>query len=136
MPHKGLLPTEEKVRLVESYLAGKIGKSEVKRKYHINGQMLYDWVRLYKVRGASGLSSTNHHRKYRPELKRQAVEEYLSGAASLREICTKYDISNKSMLQQWIKLYNRHGNFKQPNSGGAIHMAKGRRPHWMRKLRL
>lgn len=126
MPHKGRLPAEGKVRLVEAYLNGDLRTTTVREKYGIDGRTLREWVRLYKVRGATGLNSATHNRKYEPELKRQAVEEYLSGLASLRELCTKYDISNKSMLQQWIKQYNGHEDFKQPNSGGAIYMTKGR----------
>jgi transposase-like protein len=127
MPRKGKLPAEEKIWLVEQYLAGEIGVSKIVREYNINAQVLYDWVRLYKVRGRAGLSGTERMRKYEPALKLQAVEAYLSEAASLRDICTKYDISSMSMLQGWIKRYNGHGDFKQPNSGGTIYMAKGRK---------
>ena len=31
------------------------------------------------------------------------------------------------MLRKWIKVYNSHKDFKQPNSGGAIYMANGRK---------
>ena len=99
MPRKVRLLAEEKIRLVEAYLAGEIGVSKFQQRYGIKDQTLYDWTRLYKLRGVAGLSGTEHNRKYSPEIKRQAVEEYLSGAASLRGLCTKYDISNKSMLQ-------------------------------------
>jgi len=119
MPRRGRLPADEKIRIVETYLAGEIGVSEFQQKYGIKNQTLYDWVRLYKLLGTAGLCATERNRKYAPELKRQAVEEYLSGLASLRELCTKYDISNKSMLQHWIKRYNSHEDFKQPNSGGC-----------------
>ncbi|MDR2043913.1 MAG: IS3 family transposase [Clostridium sp.] len=127
MPHKGLLPAEEKIKVVEKDLAGEIRVPKACQIYKINEKILHDWVRLYKIRGATGLCSTGKNRKYEPELKRQAAEGYLSGAASLRDICMKYDISNKSMLQQWIKCYNSYGDFKHPNSGGATCMTKGRK---------
>jgi hypothetical protein len=31
------------------------------------------------------------------------------------------------MLRNWIKRYNSHGDFKRPNNGEAIYMAKGRK---------
>ena len=127
MPRKGRLPAEEKIRLVEQYLAGEIGTGEIKQKYNINGQLFYDWVRIYKVRGTEGLCRTDGYRKYNPELKQQAVTEYLSGTASLREICTKYDITDKGMLQRWIKCYNGHEDTKQPSIRGGIYMTKGRK---------
>lgn len=127
MPHKGRLPAEEKIKLVEAYLAGKMDMGAIRQSYGIDSQTLYGWVRLYEVRGTAGLCATVRNRKYEPELKRQAVEEYLSGSGSLRELCTKYDISDKSMLRQWIKRYNSHEGFRQPNNGGTSHMAKGRK---------
>ena len=52
-------------------------------------------------------------------------EEHLAGTCSLSDICVKYNVSNHSMVQKWIKKYNNHEDFKQPSSGGAIYMAKG-----------
>jgi len=45
---------------------------------------------------------------------------------SVGSICAKYDISKDNTLMDWVKWYNGHRDFKQPNSGGAIYMAKGR----------
>jgi len=126
MPHKGRLSVEEKIKAVESYQSGEMGKAAIVSRYGIGLTTLRDWLRLYEARGAQGLMPANKWRKYTPELKRQAVNEYLSGSLSQADICLKYDISQRSMLRVWIKLYNSHGDFKQPNSGGAIYMAKGR----------
>ena len=101
--------------------------SDIKRRHGISKTTLYEWVRLYKTRGVEGLAPATQPRKYSPELKRKAVEDYLSGGGSLRSICAKYDISKEHMVQRWIKIYNSHKDFKQPNSGGAIYMAKGRK---------
>ena len=127
MPQKGRLPVEEKVRIVEAYLSGQIGKIELQTQCGITAQTLYDWIRLYKTRGIDGLAPATRTRKYPPELKCLAVEDYLSGGGSLSDICVKYDISDRKMLRDWIQCYNGHIDFKQPNSGGAIYMAKGRK---------
>ena len=73
------------------------------------------------------VDSREKNRKYSPEIKRMAVEEYLSGVGSLSDLCTKYDISKHSIMQKWVTWYNSHGDFKQPKSGGAICMTKGRK---------
>lgn len=127
MPHKGRLPSDEKIRLVEAYLSREMSARTIAEKYNIHKHTVEEWVRLYTVRGAAGLQETTCNRKYEPELKRQVVEEYLAGAASLRDLCTKYDISDKCILRQWIKRYNSHEEFRQPSSGGAIYMVKGRK---------
>lgn len=47
------------------------------------------------------------NKKYSAELKIQAVEEYLSGNGSQREICRKHGISAKRTLEAWIMWYIR-----------------------------
>jgi len=126
MIKKDRMLAEEKVRIVEEYLSGKQGRTAIIKKYGIGLTTLRGWIRLYETRGASGLMKSSRNRKYAPEVKLSAVREYLAGKGSLSEICRKYDISDGHMLRQWIKLYNSHKDYKQPNSGGAIYMAKGR----------
>jgi transposase-like protein len=126
MPHKGILPAEMKIKLVRSYLGGEICQATIEQRYGIKEWTMRNWVRLFKTRGEEGLCSTGKNRKYEPGVKQQAVESYLAGQGSLRDICAKYDISSMKMLHSWIKVYNSHGDFKRPNSGGDIYMAKGR----------
>jgi transposase-like protein len=111
---------------VEAYLTGEMGSGEIHDTYGVSNQGLYDWVRLYQTRGPEGLHETKKWRKYAPETKVRAVEEYLSGTLSLREVCAKYDVTRHNSLLKWIKQYNGHKDFKQPNAGGAVYMAKGR----------
>lgn len=53
------------------------------------------------------------NKKYSAELKIQAVEEYLYGNGSQREICRKYGILAKRTLEVWIMWYNGHREFKE-----------------------
>jgi len=126
MPHRGKMSPEEKVKIVKQYIRRELGKTAIQTIYDVDWSTLRDWVRLYQTRGAEGLIPSSNFRKYAIDTKRMAVEEYLSGVGSMRDICIKYDISYKSVLRQWIKRYNSHGDFKQPNGGGVIYMAKGR----------
>ena len=68
------------------------------------------------------------NKKYSAELKLQAVKDYLSSKGSLREICKEYEITDKILLRQWIKVYNGHKEFKERSSAkGEIYMTKGRK---------
>ena len=68
------------------------------------------------------------NKKYSAELKIAAVKSYLAGEGSLREICKKYEISDKHVLQNWILWYNGHREFKERTSAkGEIYMTKGRK---------
>ena len=127
MPQKGRLPAKKKIEIVEDYLSGKSSIASIKQQYGISDQTLYNWVRLCKTRGNEGLIPTPSQRKYSPEIKLCAVQAYLSGENSLMGICEKYDISCHAIVQRWIKKYNSHEDFKRPNSGGVIYMAKGRK---------
>ena len=67
-------------------------------------------------------------RKYSPELKQQAVQDYLTGKGSLRQICRQYEIKDKWQLRNWISCYNGHKEFKVRSSArGEIYMTKGRK---------
>jgi len=127
MPQRGKLTVGEKVNAVEACINGKESVYESAKRHEVTESTIHCWIQLYKARGVDGLTPAIQTRKYPVETKKCAVRDYLSGAGSLRDICAKYDISQHVMLQRWIKLYNSHGDFKQPNSGGAIYMTKGRK---------
>ncbi len=126
MPHKGKIQPEEKIAVVEAYLSGQRCFSDIIRTLQIKDNTLSEWVRLYRTRGPEGLKPATKFRKYAVELKLQVVTEYLDGKASLIELCSKYDISSHKTIQDWLKVYNSHGEFKNHNGGGGIHMTKGR----------
>lgn len=124
MSHKGKIPNEEKVRLVEDYLSGKIGFTEA---YHIAGidqKTWRRWISRYKTEGAEGFLPYEKNRTYPAEVKERAVIDYLGGCGSLKDICEKYKIRAERQLIAWVKVYNRHEEFKTFTGGSR--MAKGR----------
>lgn len=134
MSQKSKIAPEEKIRVVQEYLSGHLRQSDFTGIYGIGSQRLYEWVRIYKARGAEGLIPSTTNRKYSLETKRMAVEEYLSGSGSLNDVCAQYGISDRKVLRQWIKRYNSHEDFRQPNSGGTIYMRKGRKTTWEERI--
>ena len=74
------------------------------------------------------LRRSHKNKKYSAELKLKAVQDYLNGGGSQREICKKYEISSTGRLQYWILWYNGHREFKERSSAkGEIYMTKGRK---------
>ena len=67
---------------------------------------LQKWLLNYEMFGTEGLChrAGNHH--YSKEIKREAVEAYLSGRMSEEEICKKYQIRSRTQLEKWVSLYN------------------------------
>lgn len=71
---------------------------------------------------------THKNKKYSPELRLKAVEDYLSGKGTMKQIREKYGILANKQLINWIKWYNGHREFKERSSAkGEIYMTKGRK---------
>ena len=92
-----------------------------------NGMTIYKWVDKYKIWGSEAFISLSKNKSYTKEFKLQAVEEYLSGMSSVREIVAKYNISSNSMLERWILLYNANRELKDYTPKQEVYMADARR---------
>lgn len=88
---------------------------------------IYKWVDKYKIWGSEAFISSSRNKSYTKEFKMQAVEEYLSGMSSVREIVAKYNISSKSLLERWILLYNANRELKDYTPKQEVYMADARR---------
>ena len=110
---------EEKLAWVTRILSNEISISQAAKMSGINNTVLIEWLRLYEIEGIQGLVSQSHNRSYPVDLKQMAVEEYLAGGISLRQICKKFKIRNDRQLREWIKRYNSGKNFDRKMSGGS-----------------
>ena len=72
--------------------------------------------------------SKRKNKKYSVELKLQAVQDYLNGVGSQKEINKKYGILGHHSLTDWVLWYNGHKEFKERRGAGTeIYMTKGRK---------
>lgn len=126
MPQKQKVSAEEKAKVIEDYINNRISLSEAARRGGVARDTISQWARNYEADGMAAFM-TCRNRVYSPELKRQAVEDYLSGMGSQAEICRKYHIRKRMQLQAWIQVYNAHGDLNsRKNSGGGSYMKQGR----------
>ena len=98
MPYKQKLSVEEKVWIVQEYLKGRISMNEAARRSGVRWESLNGWIRNYEADGVDAFLP-HKNRVYSPELKKAAVEEYLSGVGSLSKICKKYHIRSSVQLR-------------------------------------
>lgn len=120
MPHKQKLPPNEKVSLVLQCLSDQLTFAEASRIACVDPATIRAWIAQYENEGASAfLPHSEKH--YSPELKQLAVQSYLSGEGSQEDICKKYEIRSKRQLQNWIKVYNTHGDFRSAKPFGGKH---------------
>lgn len=118
---------EEKVKIVKRYLAGEVSMSKAVTEAGVNWKTLQKWVMQYEAEGAAAFLPGRREHIYSPELKLQAVQEYLSGKGSQAELSKKYGLRDRRQLQNWLKVYNAHGDFNsRKNSGGGSYMKQGR----------
>lgn len=127
MPHKSRFSPEEKEAIVQAYKNGERSCSNLEQDYGVPKTTLRRWVVLYENEGIFGLTPKAKNKSYPPEIKRQAVCEYLEGKDSLTDLMRKYSVSSNSVVLGWIKQYNSHGDFKSRKTGSEIYMAKGRK---------
>jgi len=126
---------EEKLAWVTRILSNEITPTQAAQMSGINDMTIIDWLHLYEVEDIQGLVHQSHNRSYSVKLKRMAVEEYLEGGISLRQVCKKYKIRNKTQLRDWIKRYNSGKDFDRKMSGGS-RMKKTRKTSQKEKLQI
>ena len=122
------LTDEERIAAVQDVLNGKGGCKQIAPKYGINHETLRQYVRIAKTEGINAVKVQKSNRRYSVETKLQAVNDYLSLKSSQSEICAKYKIRSRSLLQRWISCYNSGKDFKEhTRSERRITMNKGRK---------
>ena len=126
MSRKSKIDPAEKVKIIERVLADEISAAEAARLIGVDWSSIRDWRNLYLSDGPSALMVQSNNKSYSKELKLQAVQEYLDGKASQRDIVKKYHLRSPSQLRNWIKVYTTHGEIKSRTSGGGSYMRKAR----------
>ena len=129
--------SEDKIKIVELYIRNGMGYGQISGKYGIPATTLRHWVRKYQTFGAKGLMQKKSNQPYSSELKKCAVEEYLSGKGSYEDICKKYRIFSDSQLRDWIKVYNGHRELRPSRGRGSdFYMTKGRNTTYKERVEI
>lgn len=116
---------EEKCEIVRRVKAGEFSQRRAAELMGVHVASLQAWIRIYDSEGPEGLVRVKN-RSYSDELKLQAVKEYLDGQGSMGAICKKYKIRGNAQLQDWIMMYNAHGDIARKKRGGGSYMRQGR----------
>ena len=119
-----------KIEAAERYLRGEASAAEiaVEMKMPKTGEIrILEWAAIYRENGIEGFHLKEGNGSYTAEEKQQAVEEYLQGKGSLREICRKHHIPSSWTLWQWIKRYNSNKELRNYNPKPEVYVAMGRR---------
>lgn len=123
---------EDKIKAVKDYILGYRSAYQICMdlgiKYNCSrGGVVRTWAKLYEEFGESIFYDKPHNKAYSSSLKLEAVEDYLSGKVSQRDICAKYKIYSTSILRRWIKKYNSDIELKDYDPKQEVYMAEARR---------
>lgn len=118
--------SDDKLRILQEIETGDYTQKEIAAKYGVNLSTIKDWKYKFSRYGATGLTRKTSNKKYPESLKQAAIEDFLSGQYSLREIVRKYEISSRIVLRKWIQKYNDHREIGTSSKGMSHSMTKGR----------
>ncbi|OZM56050.1 IS3 family transposase [Lottiidibacillus patelloidae] len=109
--------------------------SEIVKKYKVSKSAIRDWKYKFDKFGFEGLKESSSWKKYSNELKQLAINDFLSGKYSLEEVAKKHEISNESVLRNWIKKYNSHRDLKGTFTGRTTTMTI-RKTTWEERIQI
>ena len=125
MPRSTYTP-EFRARVSQEYIDG-IGSIQfLANKYGIGYSTLVGWINEYRIHGISAFCHKKN-RTYSKELKIKCVEAVINGEGSVNDIIARYGISSRSVLRQWIKVYNANRELKDYDPKREVYMADARR---------
>ena len=125
MPRSTYTP-EFRARVSQEYIDG-IGSIQfLANKYGIGYSTLVGWINEYRIHGISAFCHKKN-RTYSKELKIKCVEAVINGEGSVNDIIARYGISSRSVLRQWIKVYNANRELKDYDPKQEVYMAEARR---------
>src|SRR5690625_4879556 len=102
----------ERIEVVLSVIENKKSVHTIAREYDVDISTVKSWVRKYQAEGVDGLKESKKWKRYSKELKNRAVHFYLNGEGSLRTTCEKFNISDTSVLRDWLNFYNSGKDMK------------------------
>jgi len=98
---------EDRMNAVRGFLDKQYSLRQLGEQYGVHHSSVEKWVNAYLMFGEEGLCRRPNNNRYSEELKKEAVDLYLTTNHTLKEVCNKYKIRRISVLQNWISVYAR-----------------------------
>lgn len=137
MSKRSRISVEAKARVVKRCLRNETNPSYEAKRLGISRSTIVDWMRKYELDGYSGLKESRGWKAYSEELKFAAIQDVLVRNCSIREVIKKYNISDKSVLRDWISKYTCGEELKPTRKGkGLSRMNKGRKTTFEERIEI
>lgn len=119
--------SEFRAMVSQKYLDGEGSVRYLATKYGIGNQTLKQWIDKYRIYRIAAFSKKRGNVSYTSEFKEMCVKAVFDGEGSIDDIVAKYNISSRSVLQNWIKMYNANRELKDYIPKREVYMASARR---------
>ena len=113
------LSPEKRLEIARLCFDGKMSRAEAAKRFGVDKTSVDRWISCYKGQGADGFIRSGRNKVYSPEVKLQAVHDYLDGKGSYLKVAVKYGIRSADQLMTWVRMYNSGVSFKHNMSGGS-----------------
>jgi transposase len=101
---------ELKKQVVQDYLEGLGGYKKLAKKYNLASKgIILNWLNVYEHYGFEGLEIKRKKRSYTTKFKEKAVQYYVTGQRSYREVANQLGMDNPSLLATWVRKYTAEG---------------------------
>ncbi len=130
MSRRARYTVEAKVRAAERYLRGEASAAAIAAELVMGrrgDRTVQEWAAAYRENGIEGFHLKKGNSSYTAEEKQEAVEAYIQGKGSQREICRKYHIPSTNTLRQWIKVYNSNRELQDYSPRPEVYVAMRKR---------
>ena len=130
MSRKAKYTVEAKIRAAERYLRGEASAAGIAAEMGLGKRgvsTVCEWAAAYRENGIEGFHLRKGNNSYTAEEKQRAVEEYLQGKGSLREISRRYQIPSKATLIRWIRVYNSDIELRDYSPRPEVYVAMGKK---------
>lgn len=129
---------ELKLEIVKKYLKGESATALV-NEYKMPKSMdveISRWAHRYDVLGETAFDTSTGNKSYSKELKNIIIKEYLVGGISTYYLANKYNLSSKSVVQDWIKKYNKGIEIKDYDPKGDVYTMNSRKTTFEERLEI
>ncbi len=112
---------EQRIEAALSYVNVEGSYNFIAVRYSVEQTRIKVWVRQYKANGPWAFKEQQHNTVYAPELKANAVLDYLAGNGSIQTIAAKYGLRSPQTLEKLVhvkrtKKYGKSTPFCKINS--------------------
>lgn len=135
MGRKAKFSKEVKVQACEDYLSGKRSIAQIANDLSVYEMTIRTWVAIYNLNGTTVFNDKPRNQSYSKEFKLQVIQDYFNDGQSYLALAAKYNIS-KSMVFQWIKLYNSGKEIEDYDPKGVVYSMKSRHTTFEERLEI